>query len=315
MGLTMGIFDLYSKRQKRNRGEVPDVYSYDSISDQLRVQIIHIWSDTIGKPNGYGNYDGEKTYELIINTLCREYGILELPTYNKNRGTYSINHLSNFLLEEKDYEKVLDVIELSFRAINIITRDYSYLHKANASQCADAAIEELNARFQEHGIGYQFIDGKIIRIDSQLIHAEIVKPALTLLNGEGYAGAQAEFINAHEQYRHGNNKEALIECAKSLESAMKSICDTRQWKYQSNATMNTLIGVCVDNGLIPEFWKQHFTSLRSTLESGVAPARNKLGGHGQGPEIVDVPRHIVAYVLHMTAAAIVFLIESERALQ
>ena len=48
--LTMPIVDLYSKRQKRLRGEVPDVLTYDKIPQILRVQIIHIWDDFI-------NYD------------------------------------------------------------------------------------------------------------------------------------------------------------------------------------------------------------------------------------------------------------------
>src|SRR5262245_13998767 len=33
--------------------------------------------------------------------------------------------------------------------------------------------------------------------------------------------------------------------------------------------------------------------------------------HGQGTEIREVPMHLVAYVLHLTAAAIVFLVEAE----
>jgi hypothetical protein len=47
------------------------------------------------------------------------------------------------------------------------------------------------------------------------------------------------------------------------------------------------------------------------LESAVPTVRNRLGGHGQGREVVDVPAYLVAYVLHMTAATIVFLAEAE----
>ena len=223
-------------------------------------------------------------------------------------------NFSNFLLQEKDSEKTLDVIELSFRIINAITRSFDYLMRQNASKQADNAIEELNARFQEHGVGFQFIDNKIIRIDSELIHSEVVKPAFILLHGNEYAGAHAEFLKAHEHYRHGNTKETLNECLKALESTMKSICDKRKWQYQSNATCSALIQICIDNGLIDTFWNAHFSALRSTLESGVPTARNKLGGHGQGSSIVNVPMHIAAYVLHMTAACIVFLVESEKAL-
>ena len=58
-----------------------------------------------------------------------------------------------------------------------------------------------------------------------------VKPALVLLTAPEYKGAQAEFLAAHDHYRHGREKEAITECLKSLESAMKAICARRQWKH------------------------------------------------------------------------------------
>lgn len=312
----MGIYDLFSKRQKKLRGEVPDVYTYDTIPQPLRVQIVHIWTDTLGNSSEYtrGPRNVESTYRFIVDTLCREYGVFILTKETDIRNRNYLSELANFVLQIQDTEKVLDAIELSFRVIDIETRHYEHLRRHDASKQADNAIQELNSRFQEHGVGFQFIDGKIIRIDSELIHAEVVKPALTLLHGKEYAGAQAEFLKAHEHYRHGNAKETLNECLKALESTLKVICDKRKWKYQPNATCSALIQVCVDNGLIPTFWNSHFSALRNTLENGVPTARNKLGGHGQGSKIVKVPPHIAAYVLHMTAACIVFLVESERAL-
>jgi hypothetical protein len=64
----------------------------------------------------------------------------------------------------------------------------------------------------------------------------------------------------------------------------------------------------------PSFWNSHFSALRGTLEAGVPTARNKLGGHGQGSQVVEVPEYIVAYVIHLTASAIVFLSDAEAAL-
>lgn len=43
----MGIVDLFSKSQRRERGEIPDVYVYDIIPRELRVQIVHIVQDTL----------------------------------------------------------------------------------------------------------------------------------------------------------------------------------------------------------------------------------------------------------------------------
>jgi len=312
----MSIFDLFSKRQKKLRGEVPDVYTYDKIPQPLKVQIIHIWRETLGDERNYdeGYVGTHRAYKFIVETLCREYGLFSLPGAKDYGERHYLSELANYLLQQQDAEKALDAVELSFRFIHRLTRDYNYLHRRDASEGADAALEELNARFREHGVGYQFADGEIVRVDSQLLHDEAVKPALALLRAAEYAGAQAEFLKAHEHYRHGRTKEALSECLKALESVMKAICAKRHWKHDPNATSKALIQVLFDKGLIPSFWQQHFSALRSTLESGVPTARNKLGGHGQGTRVVLVPEHLVAYVLHLTASAIVFLVEAEKAL-
>jgi hypothetical protein len=246
----LSIFDLFSKRQKKLRGEVPDVYTYDEIPQPLKVQIVHIWRDTLGDIRQYHQdrrvYD---CYRFIVETLCREYGVFKLPGAEEYGDRDYFVELANFLLQEQNVEKALDAVELSFRFIDRFTRDYGYQHRHNASELADAALEELNARFREHGVGFQFADGEIIRIDSELIHAEVVKPALALLHAKEFVGAQAEFLKAHEHYRHGNHKEALAECLKAFESVMKVICGKRQWAYDTRAASKSLIQACLDNNL------------------------------------------------------------------
>lgn len=300
----MAIIELFSTRQKRLRGDVADVYSYDEIPAALRAQVIHIWDDSLGLDNYYVN--SINNYTLIVDTLCREYGLFELPPGAKDRfaGRNIIQELQRFILSEMNTDKVLDTIELSFRVINIYVRKF-------LSKVADSAIDELNARFKQHSVGYQFIGEELIRIDSELIHAEVVKPALKLLNQEMYAGAQQEFLKAHEHYRHGNTHAALNDCLKAFESTMKSICDKRGWAYDEGATAKKLIEICFKNQLIPSFWESQFTSLRGLLESSIPTGRNKLSGHGQGSEIKEIPDYLVAYMLHMTASTLVFLGEAE----
>ncbi len=305
----MAILDIFSKRQKKIRGEFPDVYSYDEVPIPLRVQIIYIVRDVFEHVhyNAKGPY-----YESIERVLCREYGMLRLPIENSVSGidvsvgaysAYRIDHegaLFEYLLQQEEIEKIIDVIELFFR----------FMHKYTTSAAEHSAIQELNFRFKEHGVGYCFANGEIIRIDSQYLHSEAVKPALDLLDRKRYAGAQEEFLRAHKHYRNGESKEAISECLKAFESTMKSICKKRKWRYDEKAGASKLIGICFDNGLVPPFWKSHFDALRSTLESGAPTARNRLSGHGQGETPTAVPAHIVGYVLHMTAAAIVFLAEA-----
>ena len=309
----MAIFDLFSKRQKRLRGEVPDVYTYDEIPNELRVQIVHIWMDALGDQSKYYEHHRVKeAYEFIVETLCREYGLFELPSVKKHIKRMYMEELINYLLQEDDLEKVIDVIELSFKVIDRLTRDYSYMREHNAPQIADNAIDELNSRFKEHGVGYQYVEGEIIRVDSELLHIETVKPALKLLNGEMYKGAQEEFLSAYKHYQSGKNKEALTDCLKSFESTMMAICDKQGWTYPKEAAANKLIQICFDNELVPSFWQSQLTSLQSLLTSSIPTGRNKLGGHGQGSKSVEVPDYLVAYMLHMTASTLVFLIEAEK---
>lgn len=310
----MAIFDLFSKRQKMIRGEVPDVYVYDKLPQPLRVQIVHIWTDTLGQGEQYWNGQVKQSYELIVNTLCREYGLFQLPGAKGYGDREFITELVNFFLKSDDIEKALDAIELSFRVIDRVTRSWEYLHRNDANERADQAISELNNRFKEHGIGFQFVEGEIVRVDSELVHVEAVKPALRLLNEKNYQGAQQEFLSAYEHYRHGKNKESLNDCLKAFESTMKAICDKRGWTYQPDATSKALIKVCFDNDLVPSFWQQQLSSLRSMLESSIPTGRNKLSGHGQGTNLTTVPDHLVAYMLHMTASTLVFLTTAEKSL-
>ena len=198
----MAIFDLFSKRQKALRGDVPYVFTYDDLPNALRVQIVHIWTDALGSNTDYYDDYGcgpnvKATYKFIVDTLCREYGMFKLPTAEKYQDRMYLNELANYLLQVEDVERQLDVVELSFRYIDRLTRKYDYLRKKNASEKADEAIHELNDRFKEHGVGFQFFEVEIVRVDSELLHSEAVKPALRLLNEKNYHGAQQEFLSAY----------------------------------------------------------------------------------------------------------------------
>jgi hypothetical protein len=203
-------------------------------------------------------------------------------------------------------------VELSVRFADKVTRRWEYLNEPDPNVRVDRAIEELNQRFKESGVGYQYEQGDLVRVDSDLLHVEAVKPALALLRTKGFAGPSEEFINAYEHYRHARHEEALTEALKAFESTMKVICANKKWQYEQGATAKKLVDICFRNGLIDPFWQNHISHLQGTLENGIATARNKLAAHGQGTAPRDVPRALVAYVLHMTAATIVFLIESAR---
>lgn len=306
----MPIFDLYSKRQRRLKGEVSDVYIYDEVPQKLRVQIVHIIRDITGEPDLYYHASTNEIYEFIHNALCQEYGVFNLT----NNSTTDCESIFNFLLNTKDVEQVLDTIELTFRVIAAFARERGFsAHEAKIT--IGDGIAELNERFKEHGIGFRYESGEIVRVDSEYLHAEAVKPTLTILREKNYQGANEEFLKAHEHYRHGRHKECLVETLKAFESTMKAICEKRKWTFKQNDTAKNLIDICLKNNLIPPYMQSEFTALRSLLESGVPTLRNKLGGHGQGSQPTVVPEFIARYALHLTATNILFLADAERAMR
>lgn len=312
----MAIFNLFSSRQKKTRGDVPDVYQYEEIPQKLRVQIVHIIKATIGTRVNHSHYGGETysevVYREIHEILCKEYGVFSLS--NKQRISH-FEAVYDYFLQSENFEECLDIIELSFKFIefHVKEKQYYFTRDEGTTQEATDAVEELNQRFKEAGVGYEFLSGEIIRIDSQYIHSEVVKPALSILQGEKLLkGARDEFLSAHSHYRNQRYKEALVDCLKSFESTMKAICEKHGWEFGQNDTAKKLINVCVTNELIPVYMQEQFSHFRSLLESGVPTVRNKEGGHGQGSEIKSVSETMVSYTLHLTATNIVFLGECEK---
>jgi hypothetical protein len=306
----MAVFDLYSKRQKQLRGEVPDVYNYNTIPHPLRVQIVHILNDAIGIDEKRSSEKPAKAaYDFINRTLCREYGVFKLNDTRYDQS--STEAVQSFLLQTGYVDKVLDVIELAFKFINLVINEQFEYHTncTSATVPADKAIEELNDRFKEHGVGYQFEVNEIIRVDSTYMHAEVVKPTLALLSNSKFLGANEEYLKAHEHYRHGRNKECLAECLKAFESTMKIICQEKGWPVAANATSSKLVQACLDNGLVPAFTQGQFTSLRSLLDSGIPTIRNRTSGHGQGAVPQEVDDEMTRYGLNLTGTNIIFLIE------
>ena len=112
----MGILDIFSKRQRHKRGEMPDVYQYDNIPTELRIQLAHIFRDAIGK-DGISSHLASRFVTSIHDALTREYGVYVLTPMAVARGHADpVEDVHRFLVEEKDTEKTMDAIELFLKA-------------------------------------------------------------------------------------------------------------------------------------------------------------------------------------------------------
>ncbi|MCP9308682.1 STM4504/CBY_0614 family protein [Zymomonas mobilis] len=302
----MAIADIYSKRQKRANGEVPDVYTYDEIPQTLKVQIVQIFKEIFNKNNSYQIQMESASYSRCSRILCREYGVFNLVENDFNEDPKYQITIS--FISKISVEKALDVVETFLRVIIILNGKFSYLDP----KAIEDAISEINYRFKEHGVGYRFESGQIIRIDNEIIHSEAVKPALALLHDPVFAGANDEFLKAYDHYRHKRYKETIASCNHSFESTLKIICQLNGWDITPKDGASKLIKKCFDNHLLPQYLDNQFSSVKSVLESGIPTIRNKTSGHGQGSEKTEVPEYLAQYALNLTASAIVFLVNAHK---
>ena len=301
----MPVIDTIAKRMERARNAgKPVIYKYDELSEKFRTQVDYVLTDLVHKIDS-------SAWDRICKALSREMGVFDLV--DEHYLPYS-NQCRVFIRNSEEVEWVLSLVEIAFMDMSGFVKSKPYGPRSDGwgnlqdnRAILDEAISELNQRFQENAVGYQYLSGQIVQVDSQYLHAEVVEPAVSLLYDEGFTGALDEFLKAHKHYREGNNKEAISSALNAFESVMKTICEYRGWECDAQkATASALIRTLRDNNLIP-------SSLQATLEGGVPTIRNNFAGHGQGSEPVEVPAYFASYALHLTASNIVFLVEAHKA--
>jgi hypothetical protein len=221
----------------------------------------------------------------------------------------------NWFLEASETDGVLDFIEVSFRVIDRIVgdlQDYE-MEGGGISLPRAEAIAELNGRFREEGLGYQFENGELIRVDNQYVHAEVVKPALRLLADPQFGKANEDFMAAHENYRHGKHKDCIVAAQRAFESTLKAICIAKGWTFRPGDRASDLIKTVRAKGLFPDYLGNGFDSYIAMMKTGLPEIRNNAGGHGEVPSAPPVPAFIAGFALHMTATNILLLGEAVKA--
>jgi hypothetical protein len=304
--------DLYSRRQRKSQGEASqDVFSYDVIPVTLRTQIQQILVDAIGPHYSQDPYFSSSVrhnpdaWEFIAKTLRREFGVHRLSSGSKTAGDEVF-----LFLAQASCDQFIDTVELCVRYLDRVACDWAPYHAElfGVEQSPEKAIEEINARFLQAGVGYQFENGEAIRIDQRHMHSEVTLPAITLLrNRPEYAGPEEEYMKAHRHYRDGEYVEAITYAGRAFESFLKSICEINAWQYAKGSRASDLLKIVRSKGLWPEYLDPSFDQLLATLRSSLPEVRNNEGAHGQGSERKKVPSFLAAYALHLAAAKIILI--------
>ncbi len=310
----MPIYDIFSNRNRPR----PEKLVYDTLSESLRQHCLRIIRQGIG--------DHEQLLERMGEVLQHEH---PTPSFEEDRSQDAerLQYLPRFFeycVEQGTFMEAMDAIEVGTQCINDDMRKNfetarKYGHIA-APQEPDDAIEELNGRFMQDGVGYQFSTQQrhLVRVDSAFMHEEVTEPAMKFLTEKGFEGAAQEFDKAHQHYRQmavgpEAGKDAVAWSVKAIESTAKAIMDARAWAYDKNDTITKLLTKVVTKGLVPAALQSYFDGLRTALTSGLPSIGNAMARHGQGAKPKPIEEHMVTLTMHLAAATIRFLLEAHQA--
>jgi hypothetical protein len=303
----VAVFKSFTQRQKEGQASFSDVFIYDHVPLTLRNQLVRTWERLFGQ--GWASHYGPNEIWVRFQEFTEEAIGVHNMVAGSNKGREA---LIEFFRTKATDAQVLDIVDCFVRLAPVADRCSQALkHRYQSSIDAETAVQEVNERLREHQLGYEAVFSNkpyLIRKDNEHVHRDIVLPALRLLHDEAFKGADDEYRKAHRHYRDGNYRDCIANCLSAFESTMKTICDRRSWSYKSDDRAKGLINACLDNGLLPGFMESHLNTIRQGLGDGAPVVRNKLGPHGQGAEIKEVPSHFAEFMLHETAAIILLLL-------
>src|SRR3990172_1012408 len=148
----MPIYDTFSNRNRRR----PEKLVYDSLPEVLRLHCLRIIRQ------GLGLY--EALFDRLDRLLQHEHPV---PSFADERANdeeaaqfqfRTLPSLFEYCVTRGDFEEAMDAIEAGAHFINDDMRGLwaSGSYTPSAEQEPDEALDEMNSRFVQHGVGYQF---------------------------------------------------------------------------------------------------------------------------------------------------------------
>ena len=304
------IFDVFSRRK------VSGAHADAKIPNTTRTRVILWCSDLFrDRDTRFGSTEYlNQFWEEIHATFQMRLGrpVLSLARFQAANRTDDVIQF----LQSCESEEFLDFLEYIFRIDSFhhaIRQDDQIVDELNELLAVDDlpyyltkfVREEKRERIesrggQEHIVTRTLAYPTVICKDNEVMHVTVIKPTLTLIQSPLFKNSNSEYLEALEHYRRSEFGDSLVKCGSAFESAMKVICHSKRWSFQETDTASALIKTIIQNTNLEGYMEQ-------TLMI-VATLRNRLSkAHGAGITDKKVARHIAAYALNSTAAAILLL--------
>jgi hypothetical protein len=189
--------------------------------------------------------------------------------------------------------------ETSVQALDVIEVFYSELHEPKPQAEFQTEINEAMLAFS---CPWRLADGCFFLVASEFIEREIIERAADLMATAGFEGATDEFRAARDDLTGGDTKDAIHKANNSFESTLKAILGV------SSGTADHLCKQFVRAGYLDDVPDDARAPLMKIL-LGPSTLRHKLGGHGQGRDVVSVPRPYAELALSLAGTLNLFAVQ------
>ncbi len=185
----------------------------------------------------------------------------------------------------------LDVIEQFFEeVVNQSTIRGSELQK------------EINEAMLAFHCPWRFSDGQFFQVDSDFLDHELNQRAEGLLRQHEFQGAHDEFRSALEDLSGDEPKDAIVKASKSFESTLKTATG-------QNGDFTALQDAFRKAGFMDDIPEDDAKAICKQVLGSLPTLRNKLGGHGQGDRVIQVPRPYALLAVHLAGALNQFVVD------
>jgi hypothetical protein len=265
------------------------------LTEQLRTQLTHVLLDAVGS----GEF-AQDVWGVVVGYYDREMGTTNLGADRRHPPQWAVEA---FLAVTDDVTD-LDLVALGLIVAEEVSNRMSSgdITLLNTRISPTQAVESVNRFLREANVRYQFERYRWVDVSSGYVHEQVIRPALDVLDRDGFAGALEEFKSALDHARAGRTKEAATDATKALESTIKCICKEKGWAYPDHATAQPLFQVMVAHDLLDDWMENGFM--------GVVTIRNRATAHGQGTEPRPLPRHVAELAINLAASQIIALMSA-----
>jgi hypothetical protein len=247
-------------------------------------------NETFRKTDGTGwNYD-VTVLDEVEHTLKRVYGLDAFQALDDDNGdVVETKGLQGLVLAAASHAEILDVVEACWGELwperrAIFQRD-------------------VNAAFEEEGCPWRLADGHFFKVDSEFLEQHVLANAHATLGSEGFKGALDEFLEARNDVASGDTKDAILKACKSMESVLKVMLGV------PHGNASELLKGLQQSGAFSDLPEEGRSAMEKQVLMTLPALRNKLAGHGQGGDVVAVPKRYALLAVHLAAVFNTFLIE------